>query len=321
MVKLQIKTKGQSLLTNTSLTSYWNTHSNSVQELFSQFSNTTLKNFVLRQKSFEQHLRNQYILGTKIFQHTQYDPRTISIIMNSFQQQSTFPFYSRQKIEAVMNHFSYINHLSVNQLPSTINNNYSLLARKLVDKNSLLEAIYRLNTDELENNPNQIMDEAEETVIALTNNNGITRQNYFEGLNRLWNTVLYLISKNTPALLILAHIIHTDFISPINQALTSRFIIDEFIDKKPETISEAKNVLKDIPMNKELKNNYRMVIKDTLVVRTSPKTKSNVGYVLDKSAIVFVEEKKKNWSKVLFRNEAGEDQSGWVYTRYIKKLD
>lgn len=159
------------------------------------------------------------------------------------------------------------------------------------------------------------------TVIALTNNDGITRQNYFEGLNRLWNTVLYFISKHSTALLLLANLIHTDLISPINQALTSKYIIDEFIEKNPETVSEAKNVLKDIPMNKELKTNYRMVIKDTLVVRTHPKTKSNVAYVLDKSSIVFVEEKKKNWSKVLFRNEAGEDQSGWVYTRYIKKLD
>ncbi|MEC0315079.1 SH3 domain-containing protein [Bacillus subtilis] len=76
-------------------------------------------------------------------------------------------------------------------------------------------------------------------------------------------------------------------------------------------------MLKEIPMNKELKNNYRMVIKDTLVVRTNPKTKSNIAYVLDKSAIVFIIEKRKNF----FRNEAGEDQSGWVYTRYIKKLD
>ncbi|WP_252686144.1 SH3 domain-containing protein [Bacillus vallismortis] len=56
-------------------------------------------------------------------------------------------------------------------------------------------------------------------------------------------------------------------------------------------------------------------------MRSSPKPKSNVLYVLDKSSTVFVEEKKKNWGKVLFRNEAGEDQSGWVYTGYIKKLD
>ena len=59
-----------------------------------------LKDFVLRLKSFEQRLRNQHMLGTNIFQHTQYDPRTISITMNSFQQkQSAFPFYSRQAID------------------------------------------------------------------------------------------------------------------------------------------------------------------------------------------------------------------------------
>jgi len=192
------------------------------------------------------------------------------------------------------------------------------------DQAILNSSLYVTNEEissEIVSEIDEISDYVEETVIALTNNDGITRQNYFEGLNRLWNTVLYFISKHSTALLLLANLIYTDLISPINQALTSKYIIDEFIEKKPETVSEAKNVLKDIPMNKELKTNYRMVIKDTLVVRTRPKTNSNVAYVLDKSSIVFVEEKKKNWSKVLFRNEAGEDQSGWVYTRYIKKLD
>ncbi|MGG0902973.1 SH3 domain-containing protein [Bacillus subtilis] len=192
------------------------------------------------------------------------------------------------------------------------------------DQAILNSSLYVTNEEissEIVSEIDEISDYVEETVIALTNNDGITRQNYFEGLNRLWNTVLYFISKHSTALLLLANLIYTDLISPINQALTSKYIIDEFIEKKPETVSEAKNVLKDIPMNKELKTNYRMVIKDTLIVRTRPKTNSNVAYVLDKSSIVFVEEKKKNWSKVLFRNEAGEDQSGWVYTRYIKKLD
>ncbi|WP_411685358.1 SH3 domain-containing protein [Bacillus subtilis subsp. subtilis] len=304
-------------MTNATFTSYLNNRHHSSQILFSQLSNQALKDFVTRQKLFEQYLRNQHKFST-IPVH---DPRTISIAMNSFlQKQNIITSYSRQRIDAIYKHFLN-SKFSFNQLSSTINNNPSLLARRWIDRKSLLEAIYRLNTDELENNPNQVIDEAEETAIALTSNDGITRQNYFEGLNRLWNSVLYFISKNSTALLLLANLIHTDLFSPINQALTSKYIIDEFIDKKPETVSEAKNVLKDIPMNKELKTNYRMVIKDTLVVRTRPKTNSNVAYVLDKSSIVFVEEKKKNWSKVLFRNEAGEDQSGWVYTRYIKKLD
>ncbi|AFJ61603.1 MULTISPECIES: SH3 domain-containing protein [Bacillus] len=296
-------------MTKTSLTSYWNIYHHATQLLSSQLSNTELKNFIV-QKEFEQH-----------FQPTKYDPRLTFMEMNSFlQKQNVFPSYSRQRIDAIYNHFLNSD-FALKQYNSTINKNFLSLAQKLIDRNSLLEAIYRSTADELEDNPNQVMDEAEETVIALTSNDGITRQNYFEGLNRLWNTVLYFISKNSTTLVLLANLIHTDFISPIHQALTTKYIIDEYIDKKPETVSEAKNVLKDIPMNKELKTNYRMVIKDTLVVRTQPKTKSNVAYVLDKSSIVFVEEKKKNWSKVLFRNEAGEDQSGWVYTRYIKKLD
>ncbi|ARB39359.1 SH3 domain-containing protein [Bacillus subtilis] len=170
---------------------------------------------------------------------------------------------------------------------------------------------------EIENRINEV----EETAIVLTNQDSLSRQNYFEGLNRLWNCFLSFVNEHKPALILIASIIYTDFISPIHQAFTSKYIIDEYIDKKPESVEEAKNVLKEIPMNKELKNNYRMVIKDTLVVRTNPKTKSNIAYVLNKSAIVFIIEKRKNWSRVLFRNEAGEDQSGWVYTRYIKKLD
>lgn len=177
--------------------------------------------------------------------------------------------------------------------------------------------------NELEDDP--IISEVQETIDVLSNNGMITREEYFKGLNFIWNSFLSVLLKIKPHLiptfLIFINVVYNDVISPVNQALTQKYIIDEFIDKKPETVSKAKNVLKDIPMNKELKTNYRMVIKDTLVVRTSPKTKSNVAYVLDKSAIVFIEEKKKNWSKVLFRNEAGENQSGWVYTRYIKKLD
>lgn len=177
--------------------------------------------------------------------------------------------------------------------------------------------------NELEDHP--IINEVQETIDALSNNDVITREEYFRELNFIWNSFLSVLSKIKPYLIhtfiIFINIFYNDVVSPVNQALTQKHIIDEFTEKNPDTVTEAKNVLKDIPMNKELKINYRMVIKDTLVVRTHPKTKSNVAYVLDKSSIVFVEEKKKNWSKVLFRNEAGEDQSGWVYTRYIKKLD
>ncbi|WP_052364762.1 SH3 domain-containing protein [Bacillus amyloliquefaciens] len=168
----------------------------------------------------------------------------------------------------------------------------------------------------------EISDYVEETVIALTNDNSITRREYFERFNDYWVGLISIINnKKTMAVKALLSFLVATVLQPVGIALTTIYVIDEFIDKKPETVTEAKNVLKDIPMNKELKTNYRMVIKDTLVVRTRPKTKSNVAYVLDKSSIVFIEEKKKNWSKVLFRNEAGEDQSGWVYTRYIKKLD
>ncbi|MCY9159414.1 SH3 domain-containing protein [Bacillus atrophaeus] len=214
-------------------------------------------------------------------------------------------------------------HLSSNRVQIAT---YMQQLRTIFKDQAILNSSLYVTNDEISSETiseiEEISDYVEETVISLTNDNSITRREYFERFNDYWVTLLSIINNNKNiAVKALLSVFVATVVYPVGEALTNKYIVDEYIDKKPETVSEAKNVLKDIPMNKELKTNYRMVIKDTLVVRTRPKTKSNVAYVLDKSSIVFVEEKKKNWSKVLFRNEAGEDQSGWVYTRYIKKLD
>ncbi|WP_233499616.1 SH3 domain-containing protein [Bacillus velezensis] len=245
------------------------------------------------------------------------------------------------KIEVAMNQMrvmfspryngKYIQHLR-NSLMHDLGSNrfqiatYMQQLRTVFNDQAILNSSMYVTNDEISsqtiNEIEEISDYVEETVISLTNDNSITRREYFERFNDYWVTLISIINNNkNTAVKALFSVFVATVVYPVGEALTNKYIVDEYIDKKPETVTEAKNVLKDIPMNKELKTNYRMVIKDTLVVRTRPKTKSNVAYVLDKSSIVFVEEKKKNWSKVLFRNEAGEDQSGWVYTRYIKKLD
>ncbi|WP_052169550.1 SH3 domain-containing protein [Bacillus siamensis] len=233
--------------------------------------------------------------------------------------------YTKQNSALNTAMLSALEHGQLATLQSAIQSAINQVSATFKDQAILNSSLYVTNdaiSSETISEIEEISDYVEETIIALTNDNSITRREYFERFNDYWVGLISIINnKKTMAVTAVLSFLVATVLQPVGIALTSKYIIDEFIEKNPESVQEAKNVLKDIPMNKELKTNYRMVIKDTLVVRKRPKTKSNVAYVLDKSSIVFVEEKKKNWSKVLFRNEAGEDQSGWVYTRYIKKLD
>lgn len=178
------------------------------------------------------------------------------------------------------------------------------------------------NESKLESLPEEIVEEVNQSLDAISNQNALSREEFYTVINDLFSYIKQLIEKpKTPAIILVGIFLCNHVLAPVTEALTNKFIIEEFIEKKPETTKEAKAVLKEIPMEKELKKNYRMVTKETLVVRSSPKTNSNVLYVLNKSEIVAVKEKKRNWSLVLFLNEEGESQQGWVFTRYIKKID
>nr|WGE05557.1 hypothetical protein P5640_04560 [Bacillus subtilis] len=50
--------------------------------------------------------------------------------------------------------------------------------------------------EEIENRINEV----EETAIALTNQDIISRQSYFEGLNCLWNSFLSFVNEHKPVL-------------------------------------------------------------------------------------------------------------------------
>lgn len=69
-------------------------------------------------------------------------------------------------------------------------------------------------------------------------------------------------------------------------------------------------------------SSFRMVVKDELPVRRSNKMKSRIKYYLDFGSMVKIEYKNKNWTKVGYTNAYTEEmETGWVLTRYIKRLD
>nr|WGE06707.1 hypothetical protein P5658_15000 [Bacillus subtilis] len=159
---------------------------------------------------------------------------------------------------------------NIRKLLTTVYKSQNSLNSTINIENPVITYVHTNELEEIENRINEV----EETAIALTNQDIISRQSYFEGLNCLWNSFLSFVNEHKPVLILIASIIYTDFISPIHQAFTSKYIIDEYIDKKPESVEEAKNVLKEIPMNKELKNNYRMVI------NSEDKSKNEIKYSL-----------------------------------------
>ncbi|WP_332276132.1 SH3 domain-containing protein [Bacillus subtilis] len=210
--------------------------------------------------------------------------------------------------------------LKINEIKALINKSDAI--RKELAANFTQTFVGEINEDDLENLTEEVIEEVNYSLGAISNQNVLTREEFYTVINDLFSYIKQLIEKpKTPAIILIGFFLYHNVLEPVAQALTNKFIIEEFIEKKPETAKEAKAVLKDIPMEKELKKNYRMVTKETLVVRSSPKNKSNVLYVLNKSEMVAVKEKKRNWCLVLFLNEEGESQQGWVFTRYLKKID
>ncbi|MDK8209075.1 SH3 domain-containing protein [Bacillus subtilis] len=212
--------------------------------------------------------------------------------------------------------------LKINEIKALINKSYAI--QKVLAENFTQTFMEEINEDDtdIENITEEVMEEVNYSLGAISNQSALTREEFYTVINDLFSYIKQLIEKpKTPAIILVGVFLCNHVLAPVTEALTNKFIIEEFIEKKPETTKEAKAVLKDIPMEKELKKNYRMVTKEALVVRSSPKTNSNVLYVLNKSEIVAVKEKKRNWSLVLFLNEEGESQQGWVFTRYIKKID
>ncbi|MEC1634765.1 SH3 domain-containing protein [Bacillus subtilis] len=212
--------------------------------------------------------------------------------------------------------------LKINEIKALINKSYAIQKEFAANFPQTFEEELNEGDTDLENLTEEVFEEVNHSLGAISNPNALTREEFLAVINDLFSYIKQLIEKpKTPAIILVGIFLCNHVLNPVTEALTNKFIIEEFIEKKPETTKEAKAVLKEIPMEKELKKNYRMVTKETLVVRSSPKTNSNVLYVLNKSEIVAVKEKKRNWSLVLFLNEEGESQQGWVFTRYIKKID
>jgi len=83
-------------------------------------------------------------------------------------------------------------------------------------------------------------------------------------------------------------------------------------------------------INKEIKKetstqlikNFRIVSKEGLIVREGKRKDSRMVGQLDVGYIVQILEKRKNWTYILYSDyESNEVIEGWVYTRYLKKIE
>lgn len=102
------------------------------------------------------------------------------------------------------------------------------------------------------------------------------------------------------------------FTSPYMPAVPNNNYIVKTIKKEVRTIDIDNNFY----------NTFRIVIKDGLEVRRTSNLKSGIKYYLDFGDLVKIEHKNKNWTKIRYTNVfTGEEEIGWVLTRYIKRLD
>jgi len=85
---------------------------------------------------------------------------------------------------------------------------------------------------------------------------------------------------------------------------------------------QFKNEIRQIEMDGEFYNSYRFVSAKILTVRSKNWTKSRCVGKLYFGNLVRVIQKKKNWALIEYRDKEGNIiVKGWVFTRYIKRLD
>lgn len=87
-------------------------------------------------------------------------------------------------------------------------------------------------------------------------------------------------------------------------------------------VKATKQVVSTMEVDNSFYNTVRIVVKDGLEVRESKSMKSGVKYYLEYGTLVKIEQKNRNWTKISYTNEyTDERETGWVLTRYIKRLD
>lgn len=79
--------------------------------------------------------------------------------------------------------------------------------------------------------------------------------------------------------------------------------------------------LNDELAKEHLEQNYRIVTKDNLVVRTEKKKNSHIVETLHTGNIVQLIKKERNWSYIMYADpDNGDLFSGWTNTRYLKSI-
>jgi hypothetical protein len=94
--------------------------------------------------------------------------------------------------------------------------------------------------------------------------------------------------------------------------------IKEYIEK---VRNATYNIVNEKGISSQVLCSFRIVIKDNLPVFISHRKKSGRMGVLRIGQVVTVKFKKRNWTKVEWLDPITEEiQSGWVFTRYLKKI-
>lgn len=74
-------------------------------------------------------------------------------------------------------------------------------------------------------------------------------------------------------------------------------------------------------VSEQITKNFRIVIKDNLVVYEQKTKNSRINGRLKTGNVVQIIEKRKNWSYIIYSNFEEEQYfEGWVFTRYLKKI-
>ena len=74
-------------------------------------------------------------------------------------------------------------------------------------------------------------------------------------------------------------------------------------------------------VSQQITQNFRIVTKDDLAVRTGKGMDTRIKGQLNHGDVVQILEKKKNWTYVSFSNYKNEEViEGWVFTRYLKQI-
>ena len=107
-------------------------------------------------------------------------------------------------------------------------------------------------------------------------------------------------------------------------------VVDHAIYDKKEKASQTSikfvqkitnNIFVEAGVPIEARQQFRIVTKNGLpVFRSNRRDSERIG-TLDATQVVVITAKKRNWTQVEWRDpNTGEMRSGWVFTRYLKKI-